>query len=141
MVVRAGKGVSVQVRVDLVKIVISDTDDRQIIVLKERDGSRNFPIAIGLTEAYAIDRRLKGIGTPRPLTHELLANVIEQLGGQLEKVIINDLRMQTFYAQLVVRQDGQLLEIDSRPSDAIALGIANEVPLYIEEHVLREVCK
>jgi hypothetical protein len=129
-----------QVRVDLAKIIISETADRQIIVLKERDGPRNFPIVIGIAEAYAIDRRLKGIATPRPFTHELLSNVIEEMGGQLEKVIINDLRTQTFYAQLIIRQNGGgLLEVDSRPSDAIALGIANDIPIYVEEHVLREV--
>ena len=94
---------------------------------------------IGIAEAFAIDRRLKGIGAPRPLTHDLLASAIEQLGGQLEKIIINDLREHTFFAKLLIRQDGQLIEIDSRPSDAIALGVASESPIYVEEHVLREV--
>ncbi|NLX04659.1 MAG: bifunctional nuclease family protein [Phycisphaerae bacterium] len=130
-----------QVRMDLAKIIITETEDRQIIVLKERDGTRTFPIVIGIAEACAIDRRLKGIQTLRPLTHELLASVIEQLGGQLEKIVINDLRDGTFYARLMVRQDGRLREIDSRPSDAIALGVATEVPVYVEEHVLREVCQ
>jgi len=126
---------------DLAKIIITETEDRRIIVLKERDGTRTFPIVIGIAEACAIDRRLKGIQTLRPLTHELLASVIEQLGGQLEKIVINDLRDGTFYARLMVRQDGRLREIDSRPSDAIALGVATEVPVYVEEHVLREVCQ
>ncbi len=130
-----------QVRVDLAKIIISETIDQQIIVLKERDGDRSFPIVIGIAEAFAIDRRLKGITTPRPLTHELLADTIEQLGGQLEKIIINDLKEHTFYAKLVIRQDGRLIEIDSRPSDAIALGVAIEAPIYVEEHVLREVAQ
>lgn len=130
-----------QVRVDLAKIIISETIDQQIIVLKERDGERSFPIVIGIAEAFAIDRRLKGIRTPRPLTHELLADTIEQLGGQLEKIIINDLREHTFYAKLIIRQDGRLIEVDSRPSDAIALGVAIEAPIYVEEHVLREVAK
>ena len=130
-----------QVRMDLAKIIITETEDRRIIVLKERDGTRTFPIVIGIAEACAIDRRLKGIQTLRPLTHELLASVIEQLGGQLEKIVINDLRDGTFYARLMVRQDGRLREIDSRPSDAIALGVATEVPVYVEEHVLREVCQ
>lgn len=127
------------IRVDLSKIIISETNDQQIIVLKEHDGQRVFPIVIGITEAFAIDRRLKGISAPRPLTHDLLANVIEQLDGQLEKIIINDLRDHTFFAKLIVRQNGRLIEVDSRPSDAIALGIATEVPIYVAEHVLREV--
>ncbi len=128
-----------QVRVDLAKIIITETVDQQIIILKERDGERSFPIVIGIAEAYAIDRRLKGIRTPRPLTHELLSTVIEQLGGQLEKIVINELREHTFYSQLLVRQNGRLIEVDSRPSDAIALGVANDVPIYVEEHVLQEV--
>jgi len=90
-------------------------------------------------EAFAIDRRLKCIRTPRPLTHELLAAVIEHLGGQLEKIVINDLKEHTFFSQLLIRQDGKLIEIDSRPSDAIALGVANDIPIYVEEHVLTDV--
>ncbi len=128
-----------QIRVDLAKIIITETVDQQIIILKERDGERSFPIVIGIAEAFAIDRRLKGIRTPRPLTHELLATVIEQLGGQLEKIIINDLREHTFYSQLIIRQNGRLVEVDSRPSDAIALGVASDVPIYVEEHVLQDV--
>ena len=135
------RGCPMLVHMELAKIIITETSEQQIIVLKERDGPRTFPILIGLIEAYAIDRRLKGIQTLRPLTHELLASVIEELGGHLEKIIINDLRDHTFYARLVVRQNGELKEIDSRPSDAIALGVATEVPIYVAEHVLSEVCQ
>ena len=130
-----------EIRMDLSKIIISETSDQQIIVLKEHDGQRVFPIVIGISEAFAIDRRLKGIHAPRPLTHDLLASVIEHLDGQLETIVIHDLRDRTFYARLIVRQDSRLIEIDSRPSDAIALGIATEVPIYVEEHVLRDVCQ
>jgi bifunctional DNase/RNase len=128
------------VLMELNKIIISEMQDQQIIVLREVNGERNFAIVIGNPEAMAIDRRLKGIPTPRPLTHELLANVIENLGGQLEHIEINDLANGTFFARLHIRQDGQGIEIDSRPSDAIALGIANSVPIYVSEHVLEEVC-
>ena len=129
-----------EIRVDLAQIVISETRDTQIIVLRERDGPRNLPIVIGLTEALAIDRRIKGVQLQRPLTHDLLGNVIESLTAELEKIVINDLQDHTFYAKLVIRQaGGELIEVDSRPSDAIALGVANEVPIYVEDHVLREV--
>lgn len=124
---------------DLAKIIIAETNDQQIIVLRERDGNRQFPIVIGINEALAIDRRLKNQPTARPLTHELMATIIEALGAELEKIVVNDLRDHTFYAKLVVRQNGKLLEIDSRPSDAIALGAGTEVPIFVEEHVLREV--
>lgn len=129
-----------EVRMDLARIVISETSEQQFIVLRERDGSRQFPIVIGLTEADAINRRVRNILPPRPLTHDLLANVIRELGGELEKIVVHDLRDHTFYAKLVVRKNGQLVEIDSRPSDAIAVGVAGEVPIYVEESVLQQVC-
>ena len=130
-----------EVRMDLARIVISETSQEQIIVLRERDGSRQFPIVIGLTEAYAIDRRVKNITTARPLTHELLANVIRDMEGELDKIVIHDLREHTFYAKLVIRRDGRLVEVDARPSDAIALGVAGDTPLYVEDGVLRQVCE
>ena len=121
------------------KIIISEMQDQQIIVLKEVDGERKFPIVIGSNEAMAIDRRLKGIATPRPMTHDLLANVIESLGGTMEKIEINDLQEHTFFAKIHIRQNGKSVQIDSRPSDAIALGIASVLPIYVAEHVLSEV--
>lgn len=130
-----------EVRMDLARIVISDTSQEQIIVLRERDGPRQFPIVIGLTEAYAIDRRVKSITTARPLTHELLASVIREMEGELEKIVIHDLRDHTFYAKLVIRRNSDLIEVDARPSDAIALGVAVDTPLYVEETVLRQVCE
>ena len=128
------------IQMELHKIIISDTQDQQIIMLKEVDGERTFPIVIGSGEAYAIDRRLKGIPTPRPMTHDLLANVIEQLGGTIDRIEINNLQDHTFFAKIVIRQNGDTIDIDSRPSDAIALGIATMVPIYVAEHVLDEVC-
>jgi uncharacterized protein len=127
------------VQVELKRIIITETSDQQVIFLKEVEGQRRFPIVIGSTEALAIDRRLKGMPTPRPQTHELLSDVIEKLGGKLERIVINDLQDHTFFARLVIRQAGKTVEIDSRPSDAIALGVANSVPIFVAEHVLDEV--
>ncbi len=131
------------IRMSLARIVIQDTSDQQIIFLREVEGEREFPIVIGDPEALAIDRRLKGYKKARPMTHDLLADVIEKMGGELEKIVINDLKNGTFYARLVLRVDGRLIEVDSRPSDAIALGVGttNETPVYVSEHVLREVCR
>lgn len=128
------------VEMALNKIIISEMQDEQIIILKEVDGERTFPIVIGSSEAFAIDRRLKGIVHPRPLTHDLLANVIEQLGGELDHIEINDLQKHTFFARLFIRRAGEMVEVDSRPSDAIALGIATSVPIFVADHVLAEVC-
>ncbi len=130
-----------EVRMDLARIVISDTSEQQIIVLREHEGARQFPIVIGLAEALAIDRRVKNISTPRPLTHDLLAGVIRELNGELEKIVIHDLRDHIFYAKLVIRNHGKLIEVDSRPSDAIALGVASDAAIYVTENVLRQVCE
>jgi bifunctional DNase/RNase len=130
-----------EVRMDLARIVIRDTDDQQIIYLREHDGEREFPIVIGDAEACAIDRRLKGYKKARPMTHDLLADVVERLHADLEKVVINDLKNHTFYARLVLRTNGEVIEVDSRPSDAIALAAGTETPIFVEDHVLREICR
>jgi uncharacterized protein len=127
------------VRMELSRILICEMHDLQIIELTELDGDRKFPILIGISEAEAIKRRLQGVEIKRPLTHELLANTIEAFGGELESVFINDLSDHTFFALLKVRtKEGETLEIDSRPSDAIALCVERDVPIYVAEHVLEE---
>ena len=126
------------VLMELSRIFIREMTDMQIIELTEVDGDRSFPIVIGLPEAFAIERRLKGIEIPRPQTHDLLASVIRELGGKLNRIVINDLAEGTFFAKLIVTQDGREVEIDSRPSDAIALGVAEDVPIYVAEHVLAQ---
>ena len=101
------------------------------------ENGRSFPIVIGLPEAQAIERRLKGMVIKRPQTHDLLMSVIAGLGGKLESITINDLQEHTFFALLTVRTpDGKLVKIDSRPSDAIALGVASNVPIFVDERVL-----
>jgi len=120
---------------ELSRIIINETSDQQIIVIKERHGERSFPIVIGIVEIFAIDRRLKGIEPPRPMTHDLLDGVIKGLGAKIEKIVINDLRNHTFYAKICLSLDGRTVEIDSRPSDAIALGVASSAPIYVADHV------
>jgi bifunctional DNase/RNase len=131
------------VRMELSRIIISELQDQQIIVLHEVDGGRQFPIVIGSPEAMAIDRRLKGITAQRPLTHDLLANVVEALGGTVDRIEIHNLENHTFFARVVIRRHGdkgeEWIGVDSRPSDAIAVGVATNVPIYVAEHVLEEV--
>ncbi len=126
------------IEAELSRIIINETSDQQVIVLKERHGQRSFPIVIGVVEIFAIDRRLKDIQTPRPMTHDLLDNVIKSLGARIEKIVVNDLRHHTFYAQITLSVDGRTVEIDSRPSDAIALGVASSTPIYVAEHVFEK---
>ncbi len=130
------------IRMTLARIVIVDSEDEKMsmIVLRELDGERAFPILIGVHEAYAIDRRTKGIVVQRPLTHDLIDQLIEQLNGQVEQIVISELRDSTFFAKLVLRRNGELIEVDSRPSDAIAIGAGREIPILVDESVLREVC-
>jgi bifunctional DNase/RNase len=130
------------IQVELHQIIIREMEHEQFIVLKEVDGERRLPIMIGSAEAFAIDRRLKGIPAPRPLTHDLLANVIEALGGVLERIEITSLEVVggdgTFIAMIHIRQGDNVLQIDCRPSDAIALGAASGVPIYVSEKVMNE---
>ncbi|MBA7688018.1 hypothetical protein ES703_96492 [subsurface metagenome] len=125
------------VQAELSRIIINELSDQQIIVLKERTGQRSFPIVIGIAEIFAIDRRLKGVAPPRPMTHDLLDSVIQNLGAKIEKIVINDLRHHTFYAKITLSMNGKIVEIDSRPSDAIALGVASNTPIYVAEHVFQ----
>jgi bifunctional DNase/RNase len=124
-----------EVEVELSRIIINETSDQQIVVLKERNGPRGFPIVIGIVEIFAIDRRLKGLKPPRPMTHDLLASVIEGLGAKVDRIVIDDLRNHTFYAKIHLSIDGRVVVVDSRPSDAIALCAAIEAPIYVAEHV------
>jgi bifunctional DNase/RNase len=128
----------VPVQMELKRIIISEVIDHQMIWLKEVDGERVFPIVIGIFEATSIDRRVKKLHSPRPLTHDLIASVVDSLGAELQDIYINELRDHTYFAKLRIRQNGELVEIDSRPSDAIALAVTANVPIYVAEDVLSE---
>lgn len=128
-----------EIPVELCQILINETINQQIVVLKEKEGDRSFPIVIGLPEVIAIDRRIKGEMLPRPMTHDLLASVIEQLGGAILKIVINDLQDHTFYARIHIQVRGEIVEIDSRPSDAIALSAGMTVPLFVDERVFDQL--
>ena len=129
---------NMEIEVELSRIIINETSDQQVIVLKERKGLRSFPIVIGIMEVFAIDRRVKGLKPPRPMSHELLASVIKNLGARIEKVLINDIRNHTFYAQVYLNLDGKTIKIDSRPSDAIALVAGSDTPIFAADHVLSQ---
>jgi len=129
------------IQCELVKIMITETADPQVIVLKEVDGERAFPILIGISEAIAIDRKIKGYEPARPLTHDLLASVMTRLGAKLDRIEVCGLRDNTFFAKLIVSRDSETIEVDSRPSDAIALAVRLEAPIFVAEEVIDEVCQ
>src|SRR5215813_1673956 len=112
------------VQMQLSRIIISEINPQQVIYLKEVEGDRTFPILIGLFEAESINTGVKRVQSPRPRTHELLVKSIEEMGGELDSVVISELKDHIYFARLRVRRDGELVEIDSRPSDAIAVAVA-----------------
>jgi bifunctional DNase/RNase len=109
-----------------------------IVLLKTADGNKFLPIWIGHPEAAAILMRLQGASTPRPMTHDLVTDILSQLDAQVVKITVTELRDSTFYAQITVAQDGSEIEIDSRPSDAIALAIRAEAPIFVADRVIEE---
>jgi bifunctional DNase/RNase len=123
----------------LSRIIINENADQQYIFLREVDGERSFAIVIGLFEATSIDRRVKGNRGPRPLTHDLIANIVDQMGGEIAEVHITELKDATYFAKLKIIHNGETLEVDSRPSDAIALAVTVNAPIYVVEDVLEEL--
>ncbi len=126
------------VQMELKRIIKSEVHEQQVIVLREVDGERSFPIVIGIFEATSIDRRVKNIVPPRPLTHDLIVGVVENLGAEIQDILISDLQDHTYFAKLRVRKEGELVEIDCRPSDAIAVAVTARVPIWVAEEVLAE---
>lgn len=124
------------VRVSIDSVRVSLMSQHRIVVLKDADTTRYLPIWIGPFEADAITIQLQNVEVARPLTHDLLKASIERLGGEIEQVAITDLRNDTFYAEITVRLNNRRLQIDARPSDAIALAVRAGVPVYVAESVL-----
>jgi bifunctional DNase/RNase len=129
------------VQMELSRIIISEVNDQQVIYLREVDGTRGFPILIGLFEAHIINRRVKGEKSQRPLTHDLLVSLAQNLDAELQDVVINELREGTYYARLRMRREGELIEVDARPSDCIAVAVTCDppLPIYVSEDVLTDV--
>jgi len=121
------------------KIKVDESRNEQVIVLREKEGNRLLPVVIGIAEVNAIKLKLSGIKPPRPLTHDLLISIIENLGAKLKKVLIDKLENNTFYAKLFLSADHtKEILIDARPSDSVALALRVGVPIFVEEEVLKE---
>lgn len=125
-----------EVRMEIKGLMLDPNTNVPIVVLRDEEGAVFLPIWIGVFEANAIALRLENVATPRPMTHDLLRAALEKLGAHIEKVVISELRESTFYARIHVQRDGDAVEIDARPSDAIALALRSEAPIFVLAPVL-----
>jgi len=127
------------VQVELSRIIIDEKRQDQVIVLKEKVGDRQIPIVIGFMEASSIKIKISGVDVPRPMTHDLLVTVMQSLGAELERVVIDKLVNNTFHAKLEIKtKDGEIKMIDSRPSDSIALAVRFKAPIFVVDEVLQK---
>ena len=124
----------VEMTIDSIRVSLMNY--QRVVILKEKLARRYLPIWIGPAEADAIAVKLQGVTVPRPLTHDLLSSVIGSLGATIDSIIVSDLKSDTFYAKIILNIDGEQIEIDSRPSDALALAVRADVPIYADEAVL-----
>lgn len=125
-----------QVEMTIKGLMVDPVTHMPIIILRDQEGQRVLPIWVGIFEANAIALQMENISTPRPMTHDLLRHVIEDLGGTVTKIVIADLRDNTFYALIHVDAQGGSIAIDARPSDAIALALRTQASIFVEESVI-----
>ena len=124
-----------EIPVELTKIIINEQIDQQLIVLRQVNGQRQFPIVIGIHEIISIDRRIKGVMLPRPMTHDLMENMLREMGATVQKIVINDIEKHTFFAKLYININGETVVIDSRPSDALALSAGQNIPIFADDRI------
>lgn len=124
------------VKMDVRALIVDPIANMPVVILRDADEKNFLPIWVGVFEANAIALQMEGITTPRPMTHDLLRNIIKQIEGQVVRVVINNLLENTFYAQIHLQIAGREISIDSRPSDAIALALRTESPVFVDESVL-----
>jgi uncharacterized protein len=124
----------IEMTIDSIRVSLMNY--QRVVILKEKESDRYLPIWIGPAEADAIAVKLQGVAVPRPLTHDLLSSVIETLGAVVNSIIVNDLKNDTFFAKVILDSEGKMVEVDSRPSDALALAVRTNVPIYADESVL-----
>jgi bifunctional DNase/RNase len=125
-----------QIEMTIKGLMVDPITNMPIIILRDKDGQRVLPIWVGVFEANAIALQIENVTPPRPMTHDLLRNVIEDLHGRIEKIVVSDLKDNTFYALIYLRVDGEIVAVDARPSDAIALALRARAPILVEESVI-----
>ena len=126
-----------QIEMSIKGLMVDPITNTPIVILRDKDGQRVLPIWVGVFEANAIALQIENVTTPRPMTHDLLKNVIQDLRGRIEKIVVSDLKENTFYALIHLRKNGHSIEVDARPSDAIALALRTRSPIFVEEAVIQ----
>jgi bifunctional DNase/RNase len=125
-----------QIEMTIKGLMVDPITNMPIVILRDKEGNRVLPIWVGIFEANAIALQIENISTPRPMTHDLLRNVIQDLNASVQKIVVCDLQENTFYALIYLALNGDTLAIDARPSDAIALALRTRAPIYVEESVI-----
>jgi len=126
-----------QIEMTIKGLMIDPITNMPIIILRDQEGQRILPIWVGVFEANAIALQIENVQTPRPMTHDLLKNVIDDLSAQVVRIVVTDLKENTFYALIHLRTNGHSIEVDARPSDAIALALRTRSPIFVEEAVIQ----
>ena len=126
-----------QIEMNIKGLMIDPITNMPIIILRDQDGQRILPIWVGVFEANAIALQIENVQTPRPMTHDLLKNIIDDLSAQVERIVVTELKENTFYALIHLRKNGHSIEVDARPSDAIALALRTRSPIFVEEAVIQ----
>ena len=117
-------------------LMVDPVTNMPIVILRDKEGERVLPIWVGIFEANAIALQIENVATPRPMTHDLLRNVIRDMNGTVEKIVVSDLKDTTFFALIYLQIGGEVVAIDARPSDAIALALRTQAPIFVEDHVI-----
>jgi uncharacterized protein len=125
-----------QIEMTIKGLMVDPITNMPIIILRDKEGQRVLPIWVGVFEANAIALQIENVTTPRPMTHDLLKNVIQDLRGRIEKIVVSDLKENTFYALIYLTVGGEVMAVDARPSDAIALALRARAPIFVEEKVI-----
>ena len=126
-----------QIEMNIKGLMIDPITNMPIIILRDQEGQRILPIWVGVFEANAIALQIENVQTPRPMTHDLLKNIIDDLSAQVERIVVTELKENTFYALIHLRKNGDSIEVDARPSDAIALALRTRSPIFVEEAVIQ----
>ena len=130
-----------QIEMTIRRLIPDPITNMPVVVLVEKDGERVLPIWVGVAEGTAIELQMENVETPRPMTHDLLKSVIANLGGEVERVVVCELRDNTFYATIDIRMPDRVVTIDARPSDAIALALRTGTAVFVEESVMQSIKK